>query len=63
MVLVTHEPQIAQHAGRIIRFKDGCMVSGATVAQPLHADELLAQMPAPDQDDDLPTLPALAAAE
>lgn len=39
------------------------MVSDATVAQPLQADELLACMPAPDQDDDLPTLPLLAAAE
>ncbi len=51
------------HAGRIIRFKDGCMVSDATVAQPLQADELLAQMPAPDEDDDMAALPLLAAAE
>jgi len=63
VVLVTHEPEIAQHAGRIIRFKDGHMVSDETVAQPLQADDVLAQMPASDEDDDLPTLPSLAAVE
>ncbi len=63
VVLVTHEPDIAQHAGRIIRFKDGHMVSDEVVAQPLQADEVLAQMPASDDEDDLPILPTLAAAE
>ena len=63
VVLVTHEPEIAQHAGRIIRFKDGLMVSDEMVAQPLQADVLLAQMPTADDDDVLAPLADFAAAE
>ncbi len=63
VVLVTHELDIAQHAGRIIRFKDGHMVSDETVADPVKPTKSLAQMPLTDDDDDLSLLPSLAAAE
>lgn len=37
IILVTHDEQIALHAKRIIRFKDGKMQSDVKVAQPLTA--------------------------
>ncbi len=45
VAIVTHEQDIAEHAGRIIRFKDGRVVSDARVARPLDAESLLRQMP------------------
>ena len=41
VVIVTHEPDIAEHASRIIRFKDGKLVSDEAVASPRSADEEL----------------------
>jgi len=48
IVLVTHEPDIAQHAQRIIRFKDGLVASEERVASPIQADAVLAAMPSSD---------------
>jgi putative ABC transport system ATP-binding protein len=42
VVLVTHEREIAGHAGRILHFRDGRLVKEETVAHPLQAGELLA---------------------
>jgi len=46
VVIVTHEEEIARHAQRIIRFRDGHIVSDEPVRDRLYARELLASMPA-----------------
>ncbi|MHB8124993.1 MAG: ABC transporter ATP-binding protein [Desulfitobacteriaceae bacterium] len=40
IILVTHEPEIAQHAQRIIHFRDGCLVKSENVDQPMNAQHL-----------------------
>ena len=45
IVLVTHEPDIAQYSNRIIRFKDGHVVSDETVARPQNAQQELESLP------------------
>ena len=47
-VLVTHDPDIARHADRIISLRDGRIVSDEMVIDRLDANELLAAMPAPE---------------
>jgi putative ABC transport system ATP-binding protein len=46
VVIVTHEPDIAQHAQRIIYFRDGLVESETTADQPRHARPLAAGAPA-----------------
>ncbi|MDR3688301.1 MAG: ABC transporter ATP-binding protein [Fimbriimonas sp.] len=41
VVLVTHEPDVAEHCRRIVRFKDGHIVSDEPVKQPIDAREVL----------------------
>jgi len=43
LVLVTHEPDIAAFAGRIIRFRDGRIVEDRRVDRPQRAADLLGQ--------------------
>jgi len=45
IVMVTHEESIAEHADRIIRFKDGHIVVDEPVKQPLDAKQVLAELP------------------
>jgi len=37
IILVTHEPDIAQHTKRIVTFRDGHLKSDVTVQKPLDA--------------------------
>jgi len=46
MVLVTHDPDIARHAQRIVSVRDGKIVSDEMVEDRLDAREILASMPA-----------------
>jgi len=41
IIIVTHEDDIAQHAKRIVRFRDGRIVSDERVDHPLRAEEML----------------------
>ena len=49
IVVVTHEQDIAAHAGRIIRFKDGHLISDDPVSQPIDAERALAALPAEEE--------------
>jgi putative ABC transport system ATP-binding protein len=51
VVLVTHEPDIAQYARRVITFRDGKVRRDEAVAQRPRAAEVLANLPASDQDE------------
>lgn len=46
VILVTHEEDIARHARRVIRFRDGHLVSDEKVPDPLDAREELKKYPA-----------------
>jgi putative ABC transport system ATP-binding protein len=46
VVVVTHEPDVARFAGRIVRFQDGRIMSDESVAAPHDAGAILAAMPA-----------------
>jgi putative ABC transport system ATP-binding protein len=52
LVLVTHEPDIAEYANRVIVFKDGKIKSDHQVETQRNAAEELKNMPLVDDDDD-----------
>ncbi len=41
ILLVTHEPEIAHHAQRVVHFRDGRLVRSENIDQPLNAQHLL----------------------
>ncbi len=50
IVLVTHEPDVAEHCHRIIRFRDGRLVADEQVEAPLDARKEIAELPVQDSD-------------
>jgi len=52
LVLVTHEPDIAQYADRVVVFKDGKIKSDQRVENPRDAAEELKHLPVIDDDDE-----------
>jgi putative ABC transport system ATP-binding protein len=50
VVIVTHEPDIAQYAGRALEFRDGKMRRDIAVQNRLIAGEVLPTLPSPDED-------------
>jgi putative ABC transport system ATP-binding protein len=47
VVLITHEPDIAEYATRIVQFRDGHVVSDHPVARPKRATDELLELPDP----------------
>jgi putative ABC transport system ATP-binding protein len=45
IILVTHEPDVARFAGRILRFLDGALVEDTINPQPDDAHQILAALP------------------
>src|ERR1051326_4793583 len=45
IVLVTHEPDIAEHCSRVVTFKDGVVLSDRPVTNPVSAEERLVTIP------------------
>jgi putative ABC transport system ATP-binding protein len=52
LVLVTHEPDIAEYAKRVIVFKDGKIKSDTEVKEQRDASEELKNMPIIEDDDE-----------
>jgi putative ABC transport system ATP-binding protein len=52
MVLVTHEPDIAQYAQRVVVFKDGKIKKDYSIEAPRNAAEELKNLPAVEEDED-----------
>ncbi|HEY6231783.1 MAG TPA: ABC transporter ATP-binding protein [Pyrinomonadaceae bacterium] len=52
LVLVTHEPDIAEYAGRVVVFKDGKIKRDYQIENPRDAAEELKNLPAVIEDDD-----------
>ena len=50
IVLVTHEPEIIRFGKRILRFRDGCIISDDKVESPSDAEKLLSEMPEGQED-------------
>ena len=52
VVVVTHEPDVARYAGRVLSFRDGRVTKDDVVRDPLQARDLLATMPVGDEQDE-----------
>lgn len=49
IVLVTHEPEIARHTQRILKFRDGLLREDEGVQEPVQAGDILTGLPAEEE--------------
>jgi putative ABC transport system ATP-binding protein len=59
IVLVTHEPDIAEFCSRVVRFRDGRVIEDRRSESPKRAARVLAEMPPPEPEE----VPSEAASE
>jgi putative ABC transport system ATP-binding protein len=52
IVVVTHEPDVARYAGRVLHFRDGRVTKDESIVDPLEARQLLATLPRGDDEDE-----------
>jgi putative ABC transport system ATP-binding protein len=52
IICVTHEQEVGEHASRIVKFKDGHVVSDQPVAKPIDAGEVLARLPSEAEEEE-----------
>jgi putative ABC transport system ATP-binding protein len=52
VIMVTHEEDIARHAQRIIRFRDGHIVQDGPVDSPVSARDLLRELPVEEDEEE-----------
>mgnify|MGYP001078736091 CR=1 FL=1 len=50
ILLVTHEPEIARHTQRILHFRDGRLREDLPVKDPVKAADILAELPAKEEE-------------
>jgi putative ABC transport system ATP-binding protein len=50
IVVVTHEPDIARHTQRVVRFRDGRIIGDERIADPLDAREVSAGLPVEEEE-------------
>ena len=50
IIVVTHDPQVSRHATRVVRMRDGRVVEDDAVSDRLDARDVMAAMPAREQD-------------
>ena len=51
IVVVTHERDVAAHAGRVLTFRDGRVIRDETVAEPRDAMAAVAELPRDEEHD------------
>jgi len=52
IIIVTHEPNVAQYAGRLVKFRDGRVRQDTAVENPKDALEILSQLPPEVEEED-----------
>ncbi len=50
LLVVTHDPRVAQHSTRIVEMRDGRILADRPVADRLVAEQILSAMPAPEEE-------------
>jgi putative ABC transport system ATP-binding protein len=53
VVVVTHEPDVARYAGRILSFRDGRVTRDEAIKDPLEARQLLATLPRDAEEEEV----------